>query len=288
MIVGVVPIAWALRRKAGAGMAAVQPAPEWRRVRLTRLAGTLAGIAAAAICWEQGSFGRGPMLAPALFGLGVVLGVGLGETVVQPPRAAGVRSASLRPRRIVTYLPRTSTALSATMLVLTTGLLVFTTLTASLDDATHSMRAISCSTALVGSSSTPYPGSFYSLPLALLLVSVLVVAGLASRQVIVRPRGLATDDVGDDALRRRSLDVVVSAVGIAVSAPYIGVALTAGGALQNLGGSRPSCAPVWMEPVGVALTLSTLLGVVVAFFCLTRLTATGAQRIDRPTEVVGS
>ena len=86
MIAGVLPLAWAVKRRGEAGTAAVRPTPEWRRVRLTRLVGTLAGLAAAAICWQQGSFGRGPMLAPALFGLGVVLGVGLGETVVRPRR----------------------------------------------------------------------------------------------------------------------------------------------------------------------------------------------------------
>jgi hypothetical protein len=225
------------------------------------------------------------MLAPAVFGFVVVLGVGLGETVVRPLRPAGVRSASMTPRRLGAYLPRVPTALAVTVLGMTTVLLTFTTLTASRDDYSRAMRALSCDNLRVGSSHTPYPGSYYSLPLALLLGAVLALAGLAVRQAIVRPRGLATDDSGDDALRRRSLDVIVSAVGIAVSAPYIGLALTAGGALQGLGDSVPSCAPTWMQPVGTVVLLSALVALVVMVVCLSRLLG-GTQHFARSPEAV--
>ena len=285
VIITVLAIAVAMQSGHRAAVAAVRPTGQWRRVRLTRVGGILAGLVAAVLTWQLNSFGRGPMLAPAVFGLLVVLGVGLGETVVRPRRAAGMRSASMAPRRLGNYLPRTPTALAATMLMMTTVLLTFTTLTANRDDYTRAMRALSCDNARVGSSHTPYPGSYYSLPLALLLVVVLVVAALASRQAIVRPRGLATDDSGDDALRRRSLDVIVSAVGIAISAPYVGLALTAGGALQGLGDSRPSCAPTWMQPVGTVISLSALVAVAVVMVCLSRLLG-GTQHVTRSAEAV--
>lgn len=288
LVLGIVVLVIVIRTRNRPRVSAVRPTNEWRRVRLTRLAGILAGFGAAAVLWHQGSFGRGPMLAPAVFGLCVVLGVGLGETVVRPRRPTGARSASLTPRRLGAYIPRTSTVLAGTMVLLTAALLLFTTLTAGRDDYTHTMRALRCDGALVGSSFTPYPGSYYSVPLGLLLVAVLGVAVLASRQVVVRPRGLATDDTGDDALRRRSLDVIVSGVGIAVAAPYTGLALTAGGALQNIGDSRPSCAPLWMQPVGVVISLSALVAVVVAMVCLARLLAGSPQRLARPAALIGS
>src|SRR3954449_3497686 len=152
LILGVVVAALALRERNPARAAAVHPTREWRRVQLTRLAGVVTGLVAAGVSWSIGSFGRGPMLAPAVFGLCVVIGVGLGETVVRPRRAAGVRSASLTPRRLAEYLPRTPAILAAGMAVLTTVLLLFTTLTATADDATHTMRAIGCDSGLVGSS----------------------------------------------------------------------------------------------------------------------------------------
>lgn len=288
LVLGIVVLTMVLRPRNQAHPSAVRPTREWRRVRLTRLVGILVGLVAAGILWHQGSFGRGPMLAPAVFGLCVVLGVGLGETVVRPRRPAGVRSASLTPRRLGAYMPRTATILAGTMVLLTTALLSFTTLTAGRDDYTHTMRALRCDSALVGSSVTPYPGSYYSFPLGLLLVAVLGLAALASRQVVVRPRGLATDAIGDDALRRRSLDVIVSGVSIAVSAPYTGLALSAGGALQGIGDSRPSCAPLWMQPVGVVISLSALFAVAVAMACLARLLVGTSQRLARPAALIGS
>ncbi len=84
VIVTVLASAAAMQSRHRAVVAAVSPTGERRRVRLTRLAGVLAGLAAAALTWHLNAFGRGPMLAPAVFGLFVVVGVGLGETVVRP------------------------------------------------------------------------------------------------------------------------------------------------------------------------------------------------------------
>jgi hypothetical protein len=284
LVVLAVALGMKARRRAEA---AVQPTPEWHRVRLARVGGVLVGIVAAVATWRVDSFGRGTVLAPAVFGLCVVVGVGLGETVVRPRRAAGTRSASLTPRRLGAYVSRTPVVLAATVVAMTTVLLTFTTLTASRDDSTHTMRELSCDSPSVGASYGPYPGSYYAAPLAVLLLVVLGVAGLAARQVVVRPRGLGSDDAGDDALRRRSLDVVVDAIGIAVSTPYVGLALTAGGALMGLGDSRPSCAPAWMQPVGTVVSLSALVAVAVLVVCLTRLLG-GAPQLARPAEVVHS
>ena len=249
---------------------------ETRLVALTRAGGLLVGVAAAAVLLHGGSYGSGVMLAPAAAGLCLLLAVALGETVVRPRRVGGARSASLRPRRVRDYLPRALSLAVGAQLVVTAAVLVLTTLTASRDDDTGTVRAISCSAGGYGSSRTPYPGSFYSGPLALALLAVLAVAAVAAVQVVRRPRGLGPTDA-DDALRRRSLGVVVAATGFAVSAPYAGIAVTAGIALQGLAGGPHSCAAGWMRPVGIVLTLSALAAAVMVVTCLVQLVVGRAQ-----------
>lgn len=78
--------------------------------------------------------------------------------------------------------------------------------------------------------------------------------------------------------------MIVSAVGIAVGVPYVGLALTAGGALHGLGSSAPSCAPAWMKPVG---TLISGTAVVVLVF-LAGLLSGDPRRIARPLGAVRS
>ncbi len=256
-----------------------QVAREWRLVQATRGLGVVAGLLVAAQVYQRGSYGVGPMLAPAAFGLCVVLATALGETVVRPRRPAGVRTASLTPRRIADYLPRITSVLVAAMLAITTATVVLTTVTASRDAGTGSMRALRCETASSGSSHTPYPGSYYTLPLALLLVAVLLVAVLAARQVVRRPRGMAGTILGDDVLRRRSLDVIVAATGVAIGAPLVGIALTAGSAMNDLAAQRPTCAPGWMGAVGITLMLTALLALLATCVCVVRLLAGSPGRV---------
>ena len=244
---------------------------EWRLVRLTRAAGVVAGVLSAVAVLQTGSYGVGAMLAPAVFGLCVLLATALGETVVRPRRPEGARSASLSPRRISDYRPRFTTALVATMLVVSAATMLLTTLTASHDESTGGYRQVSCSAAEYASSRGPYPGSYYTVPLALVLLVVVLVAGVAARQVVQRPRGMAETDLDDDALRRRSLDVIVSATGLAVGAPLVGVALLAGGGLLGLTGGQQSCAAGWMAPVGIALLVTAVLAIGASMICAGRL-----------------
>lgn len=255
---------------------------EWRLVQATRVLGVVLGIFVAAQVSQQGGYGVGAMLAPAAFGLCVVLATALGETVVRPRRPTGTRTASLTPRRLVHYLPRATAVLVGLMVLISAVALVFTTLTASRDDHTGEIRAISCVGPGVASSHTPYPGSYYSLPLALLLLAVLAVASLAARQVIRRPRGMATTDAGDDSLRRRSVDVIVAATGIAFCAPYFGVALTAGSALHGLAGSSPSGAPSWADSIGQVLLFSAPVAFFLAAWCALQLLLGGVGSTPRP------
>ncbi|WP_139230133.1 hypothetical protein [Nocardioides terrae] len=94
----------------------VVPRREWRLVQATRVLGVVAGgYAAFAVArpresvlpegWDRG-YGAGQMLAPAAFGLVVLLFIAFGETVVRAPRPDGPRTASLRPRAARHYRPR--------------------------------------------------------------------------------------------------------------------------------------------------------------------------------------
>ena len=102
-----------------------------------------------------------------------------------------------------------------------------------------------------GSGAGPYPGSFYSFPLALLLLVIGLATAAALTAVVRRPRGFAPDDVGDDVLRQRSTTRILAAAGAAVAASHVGIAYFAGSALL-----RMDCQRAWMPPVGWALMAS--------------------------------
>ena len=269
----------ALRGDRGRTHAPATPVREGRLVGLTRVVGVVVGFLASQAVAEGNSNGTGPMLAPTVFGTCVLLAVVAGETLVRPRRDAGVRSASLGVRRLRDYVPRAWIPV-AVVVVLTAALLLLTTLTASPDPTDGTARTVSCERGIYGSTAGPYPGSYYSGPLALGLLVVLVVAGLAARQVVLRPRGQG-DLGGDDALRRRSLRVVVAATGVAVGSSYVGVATTAAAALHTIGGQVGDCAPGWAGPVATALGVSVLPVVVLVIGCALVLLRPGTPRGPR-------
>lgn len=265
LLVAVLVVAWWVARDPVPEVAT--PTRESSLVTLVRLAGLVLGLALAWQVADGQGYGRGLLPAPAVLGLVVLVAVALGETVVRPARATGPRTASLVPRRVRDHLPRRLAAVVGLQAAALLALVALTTATASRDEYTDSVRALACSTAAGGDARTPYPGSFYTLPLLGVLALVAVVAVLAARRVVLRPRG-----TGDDtALRRQSLAVVTAAVGVAVSAPYLGVAVTAGSALAALGNGLEGCAPGWAGPLGVALLWSLPVATGVLVVCTSLL-----------------
>lgn len=262
------------------------PAREGRLIGLTRVVGVVVGFFAAQV--PTGRYGSGSMLGPTVFGTCVLVAVVLGETLVRPRPGTGVRSASLGVRRVRDYAPRTWIPV-AVVVVMTAALLLLTTLTASPDSPGGEARAVSCTRGVFSSTASPYPGSYYSAPLALALLVVLAVAGLAARQVVLRPRGRG-DVGGDDALRRRSFRVVVAATGVAVGSSYIGVATTAATALHTLGNQENYCAPGWGGPVATVLGVSILPVAVLVTGCALLLLRPGTprERQVRPAAPVGN
>ncbi|WP_426247283.1 hypothetical protein [Nocardioides sp. LHG3406-4] len=247
----------------------VETGREWLAVVAIRILGGAVGLAAAVTSTYTLDLGRGLLLAPATVGLGVMLGVAVGETVVRPRRTSGPRSASLEPRRVWAFLPRPlawTVAVQATVLVAT---LVLTTATATADDLGRAGRSLTCHDVGAGFSATPYPGSFYSYPLLGILALVTVVGVWAARAVVRRPRGFAPSEYGDDSLRTRSLTVIVAAVGLSLAATHVGVAVTALAAVSEAGGS--ACGTGWTSAFDIALLVSVPFALVVAVWCGVRL-----------------
>src|SRR6476661_2322956 len=87
----------------------IETGAEWTWVRLTWAAAMVVGGAVAWLLNTRLDLGRGTMLVPAVLGIFVVAGVGLGETVVRPQRPAGPRTASLAVRRVADYRPQALT-----------------------------------------------------------------------------------------------------------------------------------------------------------------------------------
>lgn len=256
---------------------------EWNWVRAMWGAALACGAGAAWLVHSSFDLGRGTMLVPAVLGLFMVAGVGLAETIVRPPRPQGLRTASLGARRVQHYLPVSLTAAVAGVTTLHLATLALTTATASTDDMGRAGRQVAAQCGQVGSAAGPYPGSFYSAPLALLLLVIALATAAALMAVVRRPRGFAPDDVADDVLRQRSATRIVAAAGAAVAASHAGVAFFAGTALLRMGCQRP-----WMDPAGWLLVASVPAALLLLGWFLGRIITPGALPVAVSTEPAGT
>jgi hypothetical protein len=257
----------------------VEYGQEWTRVRLMWIVAGLVGGVVAWLLHGSLDLGRGTMLAPAVLGIFVVAGVGLGETVVRPERPDGPRSASLAVRRVSDFLPRALSRVAGGIAVLHLATLALTTVTASADDMGRAGRQVAAQCGNTGSAASPYPGSFYSVPLALLLLVAGVATVAALTAVVRRPRGYAPDEVGDDVLRRWSTTRILAASGAALAASHSGIALFAGTALLRL-----DCQGAWMGPLGWALVASVPVALLVLGWLLGRIVRPGASLAATPKQ----
>lgn len=214
-----------------------------------RTGGLLVGVVVAVAVAQTGTLGRGPMLAGPLLALCVLLGVVLGELRVTAPPAEE-RTAALEVRRVRDYAPRVLGPVVLAAAALLGVLLAVTTALGSADDLGRAGRSLfrQCSPVL-SEARGPWPGSFYSVPLALVVGLGLVVAALALRQVVRRPRQ-GSDLAADDALRHRAAETVTAAAGLLVAVPFTGVATIAGIALTGT-----SCAPTTWQVLSAVLLL---------------------------------
>jgi hypothetical protein len=232
------------------------PADIRHRMAAGSWGGAGVGLIVAIISAQSGSLGRGLLLAAPLFGLCVVLGVLAGEMSVGPP-STGTRRAEVTVRRVGDYLPRVLTPVVTGTTLLLAVLLVAATLMGSPDDLGRAGRSLfaRCPVTAEGARSAsngPWPGSYYSIPLALILLTGLAAAALALIRIARRPRPGDPLVLGqmDDVLRRRAATVVISSCGVLAGIPLIGISLVAGGALL-----ANDCGPAWWGPAGGTLLL---------------------------------
>ncbi|WP_203824881.1 hypothetical protein [Actinoplanes palleronii] len=208
-----------------------------RRALLWRLAGLGAGLAAAVLLAGAPAswLGRGLALAAPAFALCLLAGVTAGELTARVP-AGATRTASLEVRTTRSFLPRRMARWVAGLLVLAAAFFTATGLAADTDDMGRAGRSLTAACGDLVSSTGPWPGRFYSVPIALAVLLGLGAAGFAMRTVVGRGRpvvdgaGRAADDEG----RRTSARAILAACGVLVAAPLAGSALFAAGALGRV------------------------------------------------------
>jgi hypothetical protein len=249
-----------------------------RRGTAVHWIGLAVGVALAVPLGRWDGLGRGPMLAVPVATLVLLVSVAAGQVGLRAP-GTGVRTASLQPRRLGDYLPRRLTGAVLVGLTWLLAVLAGTTWGAAPDDLGRAGRSLVSygidpgTGAACSSTRSPWPGSFYSAPIGLVVVAGLLVAWAVLRLVTLRPRlggeGPATDD---DQMRRQAAGVVVASVGVLVAVPALGVEATAAAALTATGCGTPAWWPVagWALAV-TALPTLTLLGGCLAQLLLPRL-----------------
>ena len=216
----------------------------------------LGGVVLVAVA-GSGPLGRGLALAPAAFAAVQVAGVLVADLLTRDS-ARRPGAASLEVRRVRDYLPRRLVTVVGALAAVLLAELAWAAAVASQDDLGRPGRALAyrCSAGCDGGAHTPWPGSFYAVPLVVGLVGVVLAGALAVRQTVRRPRDGSDAQVVrlDDAVRRRSVEAVVAGIGTAFAAGLVGIALAAG-------------APVLADP-GVPAALRAGAGVLVAAGCV--------------------
>ena len=208
-----------------------------------------------------GALGRGVLLAAPVFAVCVLAGVIIGELRVTAP-TGDTRRVTLEVRRLRDYVPRKLGTAVGAALTLLVVILASTTTAGVADDMGRAGRTLfrQCS-ATMSEARSPWPGSFYSVPLAVIVVVGLLVAAFALHRVVGRARQ-GEDAAADDGLRRSAAEDVTAATGLLVAIPLAGVAFFAGHAMLGI-----SCRPTWWTAAGVALLALTPAMVVLTAWC---------------------
>ena len=236
-----------------------------RRTGRWRLVGAGIGLVIGVVTAYQGGLGRGLLLAAPLFALAVLAGVLVGELRVAPPRGPE-RRAPLEVRRIRDYLPRPLAGVVAGAGAVLVVVGVLTTVAGSPDDLGRAGRALvrRCSAVLTAGAGA-WPGSYYTVPLAAVVLCGLAAAGLVLLRVMRRPR--QDGDLGiDDALRSSAARAVTAAVGLLLAVPLAGMSAVAGGALSGI-----SCRPESWTVAAIGCAVIAVASLALAVRCVAAL-----------------
>lgn len=195
--------------------------------------------------------------------------------MVRPPQGP-TRTAAVEVRRARDYLPRHLGRVVAGAAVGLLVLVAATTAAGSPDDLGRPGRSIGrqC-TAATFESHGPWPGSFYTGRLAIVVLAGLLLAGVVMHTVARRPRS-GNALAGDDALRTAAARTVTGAAGVLIAIPLAGVSLTAAGGLLGI-----TCAPPSWTVMGVALLALTLAALALLCWCAAAI-LTPADRAGTP------
>ena len=250
-VLAAVVIMWAVRRNRVVsfdrdrypGLATLR-----RSTMTARYIGLAAAVVGFGLVAAWGRLGRGWFLAPAAAGAVLIVAVMIGQQVAYGgARTVGV--AAVERRLIRNYLPRGSALAVALCLAMLVAASIWTTVSAS-PDSLATQRAFTVTgsarvgseaapgTQVITSTSTPFPGSFYTIPIAIGVPIVLLLGGIALWLTARRPRNGADPELVavDDALRRQTAQGVVAGVGLVMSLSLLLVAFLA--ALALLGAAE--------------------------------------------------
>lgn len=196
-----------------------------RRTMRVRLVGVGLGLVAFVAALLVGPYGRGVPSAPAAMALVIALSLIVGEIVVwRDARNPGV--AGLEERQPRRYAPVTLALLTVASLTLLAVVIVWCL--GHQDDRPTSAtfgRAYwwRSDDGLSEQTVNPFPGQFYSIPLAVLVVATVVLATIVILLALLRPRNGADPVVVtvDDYVRRRSIEAATAVMLLAASGSLV-------------------------------------------------------------------
>jgi hypothetical protein len=196
-----------------------------RRIAVAAVAAVVIGVVA--FPFGDNAYGLGLLLTPGLMTL-AALAVSAAAPRVKVAEPGTRRSGELTRRRPWSFVPRWAFALPvATGLLLLTAIVAFGVTSSPQDDGLY--RAIRVESGAYSSTSGPYPGWYYGLPVAALALGIAVLAFVACARIAASPRPT------DESLREidRVMRVLTTRVVMKLSAGtfvvYLGALLFAGG-----------------------------------------------------------
>lgn len=217
--------------------------PGLAALRRATLSSRYVGIAGSVIVFfvvaALGRFGQGLFIAPAAAGAVVIAAILVGQRLTYT-RARTAGSAGVERRQVGDYLPARLATIATALLLVLVAVAAWTTLAATADQSGLARAfAHSCTTQLWDqqgyheqvhvSTSTPYPGSYYTAGMAIGVLAVLVLAWVGLVATTRRPRNGADLELVrvDDALRRQTVEGIVATLGLVAATTLAGLCYAA-------------------------------------------------------------
>ncbi|PSL37857.1 hypothetical protein CLV49_1464 [Labedella gwakjiensis] len=238
------------------------------RLAIATAAAGLVGAAAFAV--NEGlpsALGRVALLAPGLASLtALVLVAAFPAVSIREPGTS--RSADLDRRRPWSYAPRWAVGLPVAAGSLVLGAVIAFGLTSSTQEDGQ-YRAFTVVNGDYTSTSSPYPGWFYGVPIAAMVIAIAVVAVVALTRIAGAPRPTDSGLREIDAVMRMLATRVVVKLTTGTFLLYLGVILAVGGnAMSSASGQWTGEAYARIEPWTTLSLVSILVGLVTVAFGL--------------------